>query len=50
MIDLQECPMMDLAVAEVLVAVAKALVEGRLGDPEAFRTCRKRNCSRCSLG
>ena len=36
-IDLQECPMMDLAVAEVLVAVAKALVEGRLGDPEAFK-------------
>jgi len=37
-IDLQERPAADLAIAALTVAVVRALVEGRLGDPDAQRT------------
>lgn len=37
-VDLQECPSMDLAIAELVVATARALVDGRWADPAASRT------------
>ena len=36
-IDLQECPSMDLAVAELVVTTIRALVEGRWSDPADSR-------------
>ena len=36
-LDVQECPTADLAVCAAVVGTVRALVEGRLGDPEAHR-------------
>ncbi|MCB9170210.1 MAG: glutamate--cysteine ligase [Flavobacteriales bacterium] len=36
-IDIQECPAADLAIAEMIVAVVGALVNGRWGDPQRQR-------------
>lgn len=36
-LDTQECPAADVAVVAAVVALVRALVEGRLGDPEEHR-------------
>ncbi|MCB0794976.1 MAG: glutamate--cysteine ligase [Flavobacteriales bacterium] len=37
-IDIQECPAMDLGIAEIIVATLRRLVQGEWCSPEAYRT------------
>lgn len=36
-LDVQECPAADLAIAEAVIGVVRAIAEGRIGDPARFR-------------